>query len=453
MVHSFKACGVYVALDVDSGSVFQIDPLAHEVIQLYEGHTYQEVFDLLSPQWGRQAVKRAYGEIDELVRQGLLFTHLDVEELVRRHDDAGVIKAMCLNVSHDCNLRCAYCFASTGSFGGRRAIMSPEVGCRALDFLIAHSGKRKHLEVDFFGGEPMLAMDTVRAVVDYGRGLEKETGKSIAFTITTNCAQISDEDIAYFNREMHNVVLSIDGRRKVHDKMRRTAAGEGSFDIVSKNALRVARARGDREYFARGTFTRGNLDFARDALALNDMGFDKVSIEPVVAPANMPYALLEEHLPRIEQEYEVLALQYRARRLAGKPFVFFHFMLDLEGGPCLPKRLKGCGAGNEYVCVTPDAGIYPCHQFAGEADYKMGDVLQGTLDESMRARFRANHVLSKPACRDCWAKYFCSGGCVANAVHYNGDMSKPYEMSCAMERKRLECALALHVLGDEPDPS
>ncbi|MGI6004643.1 MAG: thioether cross-link-forming SCIFF peptide maturase [Christensenellales bacterium] len=455
MVHTFFACGIYVALDVDSGSVFQIDPVAHEVILRYEEASYDEIFDELSPRFGRQAVSRAYEEIQDLVSQGIIFTRMDYAPLLAEHDDAGVIKAMCLNIAHDCNLRCAYCFAGTGVFGGGRCVMTAETGKNALDFLMRHCGNRRHLEVDFFGGEPTLVMDTMREIVAYGRELEKLHDKQIAFTVTTNCAHISDETIEFFDREMHNVVLSLDGRKKVHDRMRRTPQGTGSFDLVAQNALKIATSRREKhlEYFVRGTFTKNNLDFARDVLAMHDMGFEHVSVEPVVAPEEASYALLDEHLPQIRREYEVLARQYRQRRQEGRPFIFFHFMLDLQGGPCLPKRLKGCGAGNEYVAVVPDGGIYPCHQFDGNKDFLMGNVNSGAVDEAMRTMFRDNHALNKPDCRACWAKFFCSGGCVANAVAYNGDMKKPHAISCEMEKKRLECAIALWVLQREEEPS
>jgi uncharacterized protein len=358
--------------------------------------------------------------------------------------EGGLIKAMCLHAAHDCNLRCAYCFADTGEFHqSDRGLLSFEVGKAALDWLVAHSGSRHTLEVDFFGGEPLMNFPVVRRLVEYGRALEEPAKKRFLFTVTTNGLALDESNMAFINREMHNVVLSIDGRPEVHDRMRPTVNGRGSYALVAPKALELARRRGHRQYYVRGTYTAYNLDFGEDVLALADAGFEQLSIEPVVTDPANPYALTADMLPALEAEYERLARVYLQRRAEGRWFNFFHFMVDLSGGPCLKKRLLGCGAGNEYVAVTPAGDIYPCHQFVGRAGYRMGSVLDGSFDAAMQRDFAANHVFNKPACRGCWAKFLCSGGCAANAQAFHGDIRQPYEMECALQRKRLECAMAI----------
>lgn len=444
MVHAFAALGVYMALDSESGAVHVVDRLAYEVLRRWE-FPRDQWLEPLCGDFGRDQVMEAIAEIEELKQQGMLFANPDYSEVVAR-PRASVIKALCLHVAHDCNLRCAYCFASTGDFHGPREMMSAEVGKRALEFLMQRSGNRRFLEVDFFGGEPLMNFNVVRELVAYGRDLEKQHGKRIRFTLTTNGLGLTDEVIAFLNAEMDNVVISIDGRREVHDAMRKTCNGRGSYDLIIKKAKKLADSRNQDKYYVRGTFTRNNLDFARDVLSLADEGFEQISVEPVVADGALPYSLQVEDLAKIFAEYESLASAMLMRRENGQWFNFFHFMIDLNGGPCVSKRLTGCGAGNEYVAVTPTGDIYPCHQFVGEESFRMGSVMDGSFDADMQQRFMQNHVLAKPECSQCWAKFYCSGGCAANAWQFNRDITKPYRLGCEMEKKRVECALAMHVL-------
>ncbi|MDD3243054.1 MAG: thioether cross-link-forming SCIFF peptide maturase [Eubacteriales bacterium] len=442
MVHTYEFQGDYIAVDTGSGSVHLLDEAAYTAVNLLnEGCTPGQVKAKLAERFGPEA-DALVEEILELKAQDLLFSQ---EPVVDMAPAGQVIKAMCLHVAHDCDLRCAYCFAGTGAFHGQRALLPLETGKKALDFLIAHSGNRRQLEVDFFGGEPLMNWEVVKQLVAYGREQEKKFGKVIRFTLTTNCTALDDEKIDFLNREMRNVVLSMDGRPEVHNRVRRTREGGDSYDKVMGNALNFVRRRGDKQYYARGTFTAYNLDFGADVLHLADLGFTEVSVEPVVSPDSAPYALKSEHMDAIMAEYDKLALELRRRRDAGQPVNFFHFNIDLDGGPCIKKRLSGCGAGCEYIAVTPEGDIYPCHQFVGETDFKLGSVLDGSYDFDKTAPFRTSHVLNKPECASCWAKYFCSGGCAANAFHKNGSIAHPYALECAMERKRLECAIGLYV--------
>jgi uncharacterized protein len=351
---------------------------------------------------------------------------------------------MCLNISHKCNLRCEYCFADGGSYKGGAENMSLDVAERAVDFLIKSSGGRKVLEVDFFGGEPMMNISTLMRTVEYARSREKDSGKIFRFTVTTNAYTLSDGAIDFFNREMYNVVISIDGRKDVHNSVRKTANGGGSFDNALENAKKFRKARGDKLYYIRGTFTRKNLDFSLDALALNDYGLDRVSLEPAVLPDSHPLALREDDIGVLCAEYEALAKEYIIRRKAGKRFCFFHFNVDLAGGPCEDKRLRSCGSGCEYIAVTPPGDIYPCHQFAGHAEYKMGNVFDGALRADIREKLWSGSILTKPECKRCFAKYFCSGGCAANSYNLNGSVEIPHKLSCELMKKRLECALAVY---------
>lgn len=355
----------------------------------------------------------------------------------------GTIKALCLHICHDCNLRCKYCFASEGTYKSAREHMPLEVGKSAVDFLIAHSGSRRNLEIDFFGGEPLMNIDVVKSIVEYARAREKECGKKFNFTITTNCLLLSDELIEFFNKEMHNVVLSIDGRREVHNNVRKSVNGKECYDTILANAKKFAESRGSKSYYVRGTFTSQNLDFASDIEFLRDSGFEQISVEPVVLNEENELAIREEHLPIILSEYERLAEIYLDSRKNGKWFNFFHFMVDLENGPCITKRLSGCGSGCEYLAVTPNGDLFPCHQFADDAAYKIGSVLDGNLDYDKMSEFAQNIVNRKKDCSNCPAKYYCSGGCCANNIHYAGDMNTPYALSCAMMRKRFELSLAI----------
>lgn len=438
MIHAFRFHEYYLILDVESGALHSVDEPAYAVVQAME-----KGWDIFALPYPERQIREIAAEVEELRAAGSLCS----PELTPPAGTAGgqVIKSMCLHVAHDCNLRCRYCFADTGEFHGPRGLMAPEVGKKALDFLIAHCGSRKHLEVDLFGGEPLLNMETVRAVVAYGRELEQKHGKTINFTITTNGVGLTDAIIDYLNAEMHNIVLSLDGRPEVHDAMRPTAGGKGSYAIALSNMKKLVERRGDKEYYIRGTFTANNLDFTEDVKHLRNLGFEQLSLEPVVLPDDSPYAILEEHVARVLEEYETLAdYVLQSRQQEDTWLNFFHFMIDLSGGPCLKKRVAGCGAGVEYVAVTPEGDLYPCHQFVGQEKMKMGSVLTGELDEDIRQMFAACTLLDKLACRDCWCKYFCSGGCAANAYLYNGDIRQPYSRTCEFLKKRTELALGIY---------
>ncbi len=443
MIHTFKAVGQPMMLDVGSGAVHALDDMAYDVLNLWNDHTPEEIVAQLKEKYDAEELQEVIGEVRQLEELGALNTPDDYADV--KLNEPGVVKALCLHAAHDCNLRCKYCFAATGDFCmGERKLLPYEVGKAALDWLVEKSGKREHLEVDFFGGEPLMNFPVVKRLVEYGRSIEKEKHKKFKFTITTNCVLMNDEIMDFLNKEMGNVVISIDGRPEVHDRMRPTVNGKGSYQLIVEKAKKFAEKRGDKEYYVRGTFTGYNKDFGNDVLYLADEGFEQLSIEPVVTDPSKEYALKEEDLPAIKAEYDRLAQIYLDRRANGKWFNFFHFMIDLAGGPCLRKRLTGCGAGNEYVAVTPDGDIYPCHQFVGREGYRMGSVLDGTFDREIQKKFANNHVLHKEKCRDCWARFFCSGGCAANAEAFHGDISQPYDMECQMERKRLECAMAIY---------
>ncbi len=454
MVHLFRALDKPMVLDVGSGAVLALDDIAFDALSLLEENEgvclgdalkSEDIAEKLSAKYPLEDVSEVLRELGELVAMGYLDTPDDYSGVEMR--DSGVVKAMCLHAAHDCNLRCKYCFADTGEYHMQsRSLLSADTGKKALDWLVEKSGKRKNLEVDFFGGEPLMNFSVIQEVVAYGRELEKQHGKVFKFTTTTNAVNLTEDMMDYLNREMDNVVISLDGRPEVHDRMRPTVNGKGSYGLVIDKVKRFVEKRGQQRYYLRGTFTRYNLDFGNDVLHLADEGFEQLSIEPVVTEESREYAIREEDLPRVFSEYERLGQEYVKRRAEGRWFNFLHFMVDLTGGPCLKKRLTGCGAGNEYVAVTADGDIYPCHQFVGREGMRMGSVLDGTFDTSIQDRFRQNHVLSKEKCDQCWAKYYCSGGCAANAHGFHGDIAKPYDMECQMERKRLECAMAICAL-------
>jgi uncharacterized protein len=442
MIHTFRALGRPMALDVGSGAVHALDELAFRALEQWHTLPREALGALLCADYPKEEVEEVFAELETLEASGAL----DADDRYEGVSPAepGVIKAMCLHAAHDCNLRCQYCFASQGDYHDRdRSLMPAETGMRALDWLVAHSGKRRQLEVDFFGGEPLMNTAAIRQIVAHGRELEKQHDKRFQFTLTTNALNLSDETIDFLNREMSNVVLSLDGRPEVHDRMRPTPNGRGSYELAFPKALKLADSRGQQRYYVRGTFTRHNLDFDKDVLHLADQGFEQLSVEPVVADERCEYALTEADLPTILASYDRLAEAYIARRKDGRWFNFFHFMVDLQNGPCLRKRLTGCGAGNEYVAVTPQGDLYPCHQFVGREGYRMGSVFEDAFDRDLQRRFAANHVLAKPACAACWARFYCSGGCAANAHLKNGDIGKPYALECAMERKRLELAMGI----------
>ena len=450
-VHTFTALGQYLAADVNSGAVHVLDKLTYDLLSavgegpIGEGRVPRELVDRLC-QYDPAELEEAWQELRVLQNAGLLFTtddYLDPEAAMAL-PKAAVVKALCLHVSHDCNLRCKYCFASTGDFGtGHRMTMDFDTAKRAIDWVVAKSGKRRNIEVDFFGGEPLMAMDTVKRTVEYARSLEEKYDKVFRFTITTNGILLDDETIDYINREMSNVVLSLDGRGEVNDRMRPTVNGKGSYEIIVPKFQKLVAGRGTKDYYVRGTFTRDNLDFSKDVLHMGDLGFRHVSVEPCSGPADDPFAIREEDLGRVEEEYEKLAKLLMDR----KDINFFHFNVDLAQGPCVIKRLRGCGAGCEYVAITPDGDIYPCHQFVGKEEFRMGSVYDGSFDMEISGQFAQQNVYTRPACRKCWARFYCSGGCSAANLLVNGDITRSNEVACAMERKRLECAIALNAIA------
>ncbi|MCC8110520.1 MAG: thioether cross-link-forming SCIFF peptide maturase [Ruminococcus sp.] len=449
MIHKYKLGNDNIVLDVNSGGVHVVDELTYDMLDNiappFAPVCPETVVTKLSRFYDRADVLSCYDEIVEAEKDGILFASDDYEPYAK-FMVSSPIKSMCLNIAHDCNLRCQYCFASTGDFGEGRKLMTFETGKKAVDFLLERSGDRKNLEMDFFGGEPLMNFSVVKQIVAYARSREAEYGKKFRFTITTNGILLDDDKIDFINCEISNVVLSIDGRKSVNDAMRKRVDGSGSYDHIFPLYQKLVAQRGDKEYYVRGTYTKKNLDFSDDVFALVEAGFDQISVEPVVADPHEPYAITEEDLPRIFQEYEWLMQRMFDYEKSGKKFNFFHFMIDLDQGPCAIKRLRGCGCGNEYVAITPDGDIYPCHQFVGETAYKMGNVDDGTFDETMKSDFAKAHVYNKSDCQKCWAKFYCSGGCNANNYQYMGDIHKSHRISCEIEKKRLECAIALKVL-------
>ncbi|WP_297960920.1 thioether cross-link-forming SCIFF peptide maturase [uncultured Ruminococcus sp.] len=445
MIHKYKLNGLNIVLDVNSGGVHLVDELTYDLLDNveppFEAECPQSVVDKLSKSYAPDDIRDCYAEIVELYNDKILFSEDDYEKYAK-YSVASPVKAMCLNIAHDCQLRCKYCFASTGDFGKGRKLMSFETGKHAIDFLLENSGDRPNLELDFFGGEPLMNFNVVKQVVEYARSREKEYNKKFRFTITTNGLLLDDDKIDFINREMSNVVLSVDGRKEVNDYFRVLPNGQGCYDIIMPKYKKLVAGRGDKEYYVRGTFTNKNLDFSNDVFALNEAGFDQISVEPVVGDDDI-YALTEKDLPAVFAEYEKLALQLLENEKKGKKFNFFHFMLDLDQGPCAIKRLRGCGCGNDYVAITPDGDIFPCHQFVGIDEYKMGNIDEGTFDQEMKADFARAHVYSKPDCRECWAKFYCSGGCNANNYQYMGDIRTAHKISCQLEKKRLECAIMM----------
>ncbi len=447
MIHKFQQEDMFIVLDVNSGAIHIIDELIYNILDYYpknsKEYTLLEIKKIFASEYNDDDILDAIDEIDELIEQEQLFCTDKYIFDTTWQKNKPVIKAMCLHVAHDCNIRCAYCFASQGDFEGDRSLMPLEVGKNALEFLCTHSGNRKNLEVDFFGGEPLMNFDVVKELVNFGRKLEKKYNKNFRFTITTNGVLLSKDTIEFIDKEMNNVVLSMDGRPSVNDRMRYTISGGGTYDIILPKFQEMAKKRENRSYYVRGTFTRYNTDFASDVIHMADQGFDQISVEPVVAKPEHDYALRNEDLPQIFEQYDKLARDMAERRKNGKDFNFFHFMVDLSQGPCIAKRLSGCGAGSEYIAVTPQGDIYPCHQFVGDERFKMGSVLSGEIDNKMNAEFKNAHVYNKEDCKTCWAKFYCSGGCHANAFNFNDDINKPYALGCEMEKKRLECAIYL----------
>ena len=444
MIHQYKNNGYNIVLDVNSGSVHVVDDMVYDIIGLYENNTLEQITDALRDRYSVQDIKEAYEEIGELKEAGQLFTEDIYEPYIDNFKDRPtVVKALCLHIAHDCNLACRYCFAEEGEYHGRRALMSYEVGKAALDFLIANSGNRRNLEVDFFGGEPTLNFQVVKDLVAYGREQEKIHNKNFRFTLTTNGVLLNDDIMEFANKEMDNVVLSIDGRKEVNDYMRPFRGGQGSYDVIVPKFQKFADSRNQERYYVRGTYTHHNLDFSKDVLHLADLGFKQISVEPVVAQETDDYAIREEDLPQLFAEYDALAKEMVKRKKEGKAFNFFHFMIDLEGGPCVAKRLSGCGSGTEYLAVTPWGDLYPCHQFVGNEDFLMGNVFEGLKRTDIRDSFKSCNVYSKEKCRECFARFYCSGGCAANSYNFHGDIHNTYDIGCALQKKRVECAIMI----------
>ena len=461
MVHLYKLNGYNIVLDIFSGSVHAVDDVAFDAISMYETHTPEEIKKALSEKYKDEGVTlqdldEVLSDISELKTDGKLFTEDQYADKAfdfkNRHTE---IKALCLHVAHTCNLNCTYCFAAQGKYHGERALMSFETGKRALDFLVENSGKRRNLEVDFFGGEPLMNFEVVKQLVAYARSIEDKCGKHFRFTLTTNGVLLDDEVTEFANRECHNVVLSLDGRKEVHDRLRKTINGKGSYDTIVPKFQKFVKARGDKGYYVRGTFTHNNTDFTNDIFHMADLGFTELSMEPVVCALGEEYALTEEDLPVLFEQYEILAKEMLRREREGRPFTFYHYMLDLTGGPCIYKRISGCGSGTEYLAVTPWGELYPCHQFVGDPKYSMGNIWDGVTNKALQDEFKLCNAYARPDCKDCWAKLYCSGGCAANAYHATGSITGTYHYGCELFKKRIECAIMLKVaeaLGDaEPE--
>lgn len=444
MIHKFKQGDLYFVLDVNSGAVHVIDEIVFDALDYYPKNNTITVIRNLKDKYPEAAIKETLEEIDYLIENDMLMTDDAYVNSVEFNNRAQVVKALCLHVAHDCNIRCAYCFASQGDFKGDRSLMSFEVGKKALDMLVANSGNRRNLEVDFFGGEPLMNFEVVKQLVEYGRSIEGAHNKNFRFTLTTNGVLLNDEIMDYVNEHMSNVVLSIDGRKEVNDKMRYTISGGGTYDIIVEKFKRLVEKRKGKSYYLRGTFTANNLDFSKDVIHMADLGFYSTSVEPVVAKPTDAYAITEEHLDVLKQEYEKLAEEMVKRHNTEGEFSFFHFALDMGQGPCVVKRLSGCGAGSEYLAVTPEGDIYPCHQFVGDEHFKMGNVMAGILDFGLTNQFKNAHVYNKEKCRSCWAKFYCSGGCHANAYNFNNDIFVPYDIGCELEKKRIESSIYIY---------
>ena len=452
MIHQYQLNGYNIVLDVYSGSVHCVDEVAYDMIAMYEQHDKQTIVDAMLAKYGEredvsaEELSECYDDITALKEQGKLFAP-DVyrDKAFDFKNRNTVVKALCLHVAHTCNLNCEYCFAAQGKYHGERAVMSLEVGKAAIDFLIAHSGTRRNLEVDFFGGEPLMNFDVVKETVAYARSIEKQHNKNFRFTLTTNGVLVDDEVIEWANRECHNVVLSLDGREEVHDRLRKTVNGKGSYATIVPKFQHFVEKREGKGYYLRGTYTHNNPDFTKDIFHMLDLGFDQLSMEPVVCAPEDPYALTKEDLPVLFEQYEILAKAQIERRREGRPFTFYHYMLNLEHGPCVYKRISGCGSGTEYMAVTPWGDLYPCHQFVGEEEYKLGDLWTGVTNTALRDEFKLCNAYARPDCADCWARMYCSGGCAANAYHATGSITGVYEYGCELFRKRMECAVMVKV--------
>jgi uncharacterized protein len=443
-IHKFSQCGQDIVIDINSGAIHIVDDVIFDILDHYENKSEDEIVTVLLDKYSIDVIKEGFEEIKGLVDEGMLYSEDPYKDMILGDEGPSYIKAMCLNIAHDCNLRCKYCFASEGDYKGKKQLMSFEVGKKAIDFVIENSGPRRNIEVDLFGGEPLLNLTVIKEIIDYAKEQEKVFNKNIRFTITTNATLLTEEIMDYVNKNMGNVVLSIDGRKEVNDKIRNRYDGSGSFDSILPKIKRMAEIRhGKQQYYARGTFTRENLDFFNDVKFLAEEGFKEISIEPVVLEDGHPLSLREEDLPVIFEQYDLLTDEMIKREKEGTGFKFYHFAMDINGGPCVYKRISGCGAGHEYVAVTPEGDIYPCHQFVGNEDFKMGSVFGGDIDQKHVKLFKNGHIYNKPKCMECWARFYCSGGCQANNYNFNKDIHVPYEIGCEMMKKRIECSIAL----------
>lgn len=449
MVHCYKNNGYNIVLDSNSGSVHAVDEVAFEVIDKYESRSKEEIILELCdkyPEITADDIEEIFQDIEELKKEGKLFSKDKFKDLqIDIKARPTQLKALCLHIAHDCNMCCKYCFAGEGEYSGDRSLMSFEVGKRALDFLIEQSGSRKNLEVDFFGGEPLLNFDVVKQLVAYARSIEKEKGKNFRFTLTTNGVLLNDEVMEWANKECYNVVLSLDGRKETNDRMRRTRNDKGTYDLILPKFQKMAKERNQQGYYIRGTYTHYNTDFANDILHLADLGFEQLAMEPVVTDPKMDYALQESDIPKLKDQYDLLAKEMCKRNREGKGFTFFHYMIDLEGGPCIYKRISGCGVGTDYMAVTPWGDLYPCHQFVGDEKFLLGNVFDGVKNTDIVNEFKLCNVYSREACQDCFAKLYCSGGCSANAYHTTGKITGTCDMSCELHRKRVENAIMIKI--------
>ncbi len=455
MIHRYKLGGLNIVLDTCSGSVHAVDEIAYELIGMFEEKDREEAVSELAARFSvpEEEIGECWDQVAQLRDEGRLFAPDTFEPMAGelKNRTSGVVKALCLHVAHTCNLNCSYCFASQGKYHGDRALMSFEVGKQALDFLVANSGSRRNLEVDFFGGEPLMNFDVVKKLTAYARDIEKEAGKNFRFTLTTNGMLIDDDVIDFANREMSNVVLSLDGRKEIHDRYRVDYAGKGSWDRIVPKFQRFVEKRGGKGYYMRGTFTHANTDFTNDIFHMADLGFTELSMEPVVCKPDEPYALNEDDLPVLLDQYEILAKEMIRRRRAGNGFTFYHYMIDLKAGPCIYKRISGCGSGTEYMAVTPAGELYPCHQFVGDKKYLMGNVWDGVTNTAIREEFAKCNVYSRAECKDCWARLYCSGGCAANSYHATGSITGIYKYGCELFKKRMECAIMMEIAKSEDE--
>lgn len=445
-IHKFKQGENYFVLDVNTGAVHIVDELVYDILDDDKLKEKVDVINELKEKYAEEEISEAYDEIEELVKEEVLYSPDQYEEIAHSSmDDRDYIKAVCLNIIHGCNLRCKYCFADEGEYHGHKGVMSVETAKKAIDYVIKRSGPRKNIEIDLFGGEPTLIMDTIKEIIQYARDNEAKWNKNIRFTMTTNATLLNDEMMDFMDKEMGNIILSLDGRKEVNDKVRIKVDGSGSYDDILPNIKKmISKRTKGKTYYVRGTFTRDNVDFYEDVVSMLNEGFREISIEPVVLEDGHPLAIREEDIPEIFDNYDKLYNEMARRKREGKDeFTFYHFNIDLQGGPCVYKRISGCGSGFEYVAITPQGDVYPCHQFVGKEEYKLGSVFDDTYDAELGKKFKKAHIYNKPKCRECWARFYCSGGCQANNVNFNGDMNIPYEIGCKMQKKRIECAIAL----------